>query len=92
MPSEYLGSQRSTALYQLLGLVYAVTIYPFVLAIGLIGGLVGMVVDVVMGLLFNRGLDRGDSTITDWAMRLFMWPIDQLKWIVTGSGSFPFLP
>lgn len=92
MVSKYIGGQRSTAVWQLLGLVYLVTLYPIVLGIGLVGGLISMLAHVIYGLLFNSTVSRGDSALTDWSMRLFLWPIDQLKWIIGGNGAFPFLP
>lgn len=83
---------RSTATFQLLGLVYLVTIYPFVALVGLAGGLLFMVTDVTLKLIRGQGASANSSAETKWAMRLFNWPIDQLRWIATGNGSFPALP
>lgn len=79
-----------TAIWQLVGLVYLFTLYPIVATIGFIGGLVFMVVDVLSKLILGDPLS--DGFIREWGMRLFMWPIDQLKWIITGDESFPFFP
>lgn len=93
MPGDTIGQQRSTGIYQLIGLVFLVTIYPFVALIGLIGGLVYMVVDVLLKLIFDSGASSNTAAgVPSFGQRLFMWPIDQIKWIATGDGSFPWLP
>lgn len=90
MPSNYIGSNRSTALMQLVGIIYLLTIFPIVLTIGIVGGAVYMLLDVIMKLLVDK--PGGSGSISSFGMRLFMWPLDQLKWIATGDGKFPFLP
>lgn len=85
-----MGTNRSTAVMQLAGLVYLFTIYPIVLTIGLVGGLVYMISDVLAKIILDK--PAGGEPISDWGMRLFQWPIEQLQWIATGDGEFPFLP
>jgi len=93
MLSDTIGMNRSKAIYQLLGLVYLVTIFPFVLAIGVIGGLVWMVTDVLKGVLFNsRAANQTAAGVPAFGARLFEWPIMQFKWIFKGDGEFPILP
>jgi len=82
---------RTTAIGQLIGLVYLVTIYPVVLTIGAVGGLVFMVIDVLKKLIQNEPA-MGGNVVTGWGMRLWMWPVDQVVWIVNGEGDFPILP
>lgn len=94
MPAESIGRERSRAGYRLLGLVYLVTLYPFVLAIGLLGGLIFMIGDLVVGLFKNEGLSassgRGFAGI---AARLYRWPLDQLGYVLVGEPeTFRFLP
>lgn len=91
MPSTYIGQERSTGIYQLIGLVYLFTIWPFVLVIGLVGAAIYLVSDLILKLLLDRSVGTGNKASAFW-MRLFRWPIDQLKWVVTGDGTFPLLP
>lgn len=90
MPSNYIGSNRSTALMQLVGLVYLFTIFPIVLTVGLVFGLIYMLGDVLAKIVMDK--PSGSSSIKSWSWRLFRWPLDQVLWIATGDGSFPFLP
>lgn len=85
-----IGNNRSEAVWQLVGLVYLLTVYPVVLTIGLIGGLIYMLGDVLAKLVMDK--PAGSSSLKSWSMRLFQWPINQLQWIATGDGEFPFLP
>lgn len=90
MPSDAIGTERSNAVYRIIGLVYVATIYPFVAGIGFIGGFVAMIIDVVMRLLTDDGYD---GTIWDWGERLFMWPLNQLTYIVLNDpDSFQWTP
>lgn len=90
MPAAALGSERSSAIYRLVGVVYLVTIHPFVLIIGVVGGIVALVLDLVWGLLFDDG---ADGTLSDWGERLFYWPLNQLTWVIVGDpDSFQWLP
>lgn len=90
------SNQRLDAIFRIvLLLVYTVTIWPIVLAIGLIGGLVFMITDVIVQLWKgNSGIQTyGNSAVTGWAERLFFWPIEQLKYIIgTDTSGFPVLP
>lgn len=88
--SDTVGSERTTAIYRIVGVVYLMTIYPFVAGIGGIGGMVAMVLDVVMQLLTDS---RYDGTLYEWGERLFMWPLNQLLYIVLNDpDSFQWLP
>lgn len=90
MPSDYIGRQRSQSVYRLIGLVYIVTIWPIVATVGAIGGLVALLLDVLMGLLFDGD---ADGMLSDFGTRLFWWPVDQLTWVFVGKpDSFQWLP
>lgn len=91
--SKYLGQNRSKGIWQLVGLVYLVTIWPVVLAIGVIGGLVWMIIDVLKKVILNSGAaNQTAAGIPAFGARLFEWPIKQFKWVFKGDGKFPFLP
>lgn len=94
MPAETLGRERSRAVYRLLGLVYLFTLFPIVLTIGLVGGIVFMIGDVVVGLISNDGLSATSGMgLAGFAARLYRWPLDQLGYILVGNPStFRFLP
>lgn len=90
MPSEYIGRKRSQSLYRLIGLVYIVTIWPIVATVGMAGGLVALLLDVLMGLLFDSDADGMLSRLGE---RLLYWPLNQLTWVfVHDPDSFQWLP
>jgi hypothetical protein len=81
---------RKNALYRLVGLLYFVLIGWAVAALGVIAGLVYMVVDVVLQLIYG-GDGLGSSG--DILARLYNWPVDQLRYIYIGEPeSFPMKP
>lgn len=90
MPSQYIGERRSESIYRLIGVVYLVTLWPFVSIVGMLGGLVVILLDVIMGLLFNR---TAGGRLRDVGKLLFNWPLDQLTWVVVNKPrDFRWLP
>lgn len=90
MPSQYIGTRRSESIYRLIGVVYLVTLWPLVALVGLLGGLVALLLDVIMGLLFDKG---ASGRLTEVGELLFNWPLDQLTWVVINEPSdFRWLP
>jgi len=85
---------RLDAIFRIvLAIVFTVTIWPFVVAVGLIGGLVFAVVDLVLQLIYGGRGATGGGIVTGWGQRLFWWPIDQLTYIIGVSDKgFPVLP
>lgn len=89
------GDGRIDALVRLLLLIYVFTIYPIVVAIGLIAGLLWMIIDVLAQLwhgderytLFNR-----DGILLGGLLALFRWWMVQLEYIVGLRTHFPVLP
>lgn len=95
MPFEdTLGTQRSRSIYQLIGLLYLFTIWPFVLAVGVIGGAVFYLSNVVIGVIWNRDVSSGSVFgLAGIGARLWDWPFDQLGYIVREQpATFRFLP
>lgn len=86
------AGNRTDALFRILLLaIWTWTIWPIVLTIGLIGGVVFFVLDVILQLI------RGDpglmgGTISTWSQRLFAWPLGQLEYIIGTEPQFPILP
>lgn len=87
---------RIDALFRVvLLLVWTWTIWPFILAIGLIAGVLWMLTDVILQLVQgNSGISNNrKSRTTDWLERIFFWPFEQLKYIIgTDDTGFPVLP
>lgn len=99
MPGDFLGSQRSTAIYQLLAafllLTVLVPVFAFIWFLGILGGIVVFLGSLIFGIGMDRDFESG-MTHT-WGMAVFTWPFDIVWWIVTGhqiSGDpgFPWLP
>jgi hypothetical protein len=79
----------------LLLLLYTWTVYPFVAFIGIVGGLLFMLTDVLLQLWKGDSGIGGSQTssVTDWEMRLFMWPIHQIGYIIgTDKDGFQVTP
>ncbi|MEF8856879.1 MAG: hypothetical protein V5A16_05595 [Haloplanus sp.] len=87
---KYVGHERATGLWQLAGLVYLFTIFPIVLTVGIVGGAVMMVIDVISRIFLDR--DARGNLLSRTGSRLYSWPFAQLDWIVYGDGDFQFLP
>ncbi|EMA45240.1 hypothetical protein [Halobiforma nitratireducens] len=88
------GDARGQALFRLLAVVYAVTLWPFVLAIGLLAGGLYMVLDVLSRLIWGSGVDASQLRgVAGWLTRIMRWPIDQLRYILLGEPDrFPATP
>lgn len=87
-------SPRLDAVFRVLLLIYLFTIFPIVLLIGLIAGIIFMVIDVLLQLIRgDEGYNRFDNTLTNWLQSIFFWPLEQLKYIIgTDTTGFPILP
>lgn len=83
--------ERMTAVWRILGLVYLVTIYPFIAGIVILGALLFMVVDVPLQLLRGDGASSS-GMLSNIGMRAFNYPVDQAKFVILGEGDFPILP
>lgn len=94
MPSNYIGSGRSQAVYRLLfALVHVLTsgiilMVQFLLAILAFAGV--FLIDGAMQLVLGDGLDdQSRKNATIW----WRWPIKQLSWMAfRDPDQFPWLP
>lgn len=88
------GGARENALWRLIGVIYAVTIYPFVVMIGAAAGALYFVLEIASGIVLGRRLSATDGGgIAGVLTRLFRWPIKQIKWLVLGEPDrFPLWP
>lgn len=87
-------SGRVDVLFRLILVVYAVTIWPFVLGIGAVAGVLYLIADLLAQLWHgDSGANQREGMLLGWLRSIFHWPFAQLFYIIgSRTEEFPILP
>lgn len=91
MTARYVGQNRSSAFWRVVGLFVIAISAPVIVTVALGAGLLYMLVDVLTRGVTNRGAS-GNGMIMGGLKGIFMWFMEMLKWIFTGREFPGFVP
>lgn len=91
MPRQTLGSQRTSGINRVIGLVALVVTAPVLIPVVAIAGLIYMALDVLKRIVMDSGAS-GNGVIMGGLEGIFMWYLKVIKWAVVGREWPGFVP